>query len=32
MKVYLIIFPLVLALLLYDFYKYASVQDEVDDE
>lgn len=32
MKAYLIIFPLVLALLLYDFYKYAAVQDEVDDE
>ena len=32
MKVYLIILPLVLTLLLYDFYKYASIQDEVDDE
>ena len=32
MKLYLIIFPLILTLLLYDFYKYASIQDEVDDE
>lgn len=32
MKLYLIILPLVLALLLYDFYKYTSVQDEVDSE
>ena len=32
MKLYLIIFPLVLALLLYDFYKYVSIQDEVDSE
>ncbi|QSJ04167.1 hypothetical protein vBSscSF1_96 [Staphylococcus phage vB-SscS-F1] len=31
MKLYLIIFPLLLALLLYDFYKYSSVQDEVDN-
>lgn len=31
MKLYLIIFPLVLVLLLYDFYKYASVQDDVDN-
>ncbi|XWX34768.1 hypothetical protein FACJOVSR_CDS0077 [Staphylococcus phage PG-2021_67] len=32
MKLYLIIFPLVLSLLLYDFYKYTSVQDEIDNE
>lgn len=32
MKLYLIILPLVLALLLYDFYKYATVQDKIDNE
>lgn len=31
MKVYLIVLPLVLALLLYDLYKQASIQDEVDN-
>ena len=31
MKLYLIIFPLVFALLLYYLYKQASIQDEVDN-
>ena len=31
MKLYLIIFPLVFALLLYHLYKQASIQDEVDN-
>lgn len=32
MKLYLIIFPLILTLLLYHLYKQASIQDEVDNE
>ena len=32
MRLYLIIFTLVFALLLYHLYKQAAVQDEVDNE